>query len=119
MAKFRSAIDAVVSGNSNQKLDFIVKSIVDNPIINLQPYQAIGVFAAVFLALFIGVIVATLGNNPPESYLVLTDAARNARNEALLERKWTWGYFVISIIASTISGLASRYIFAAIFGLKL
>jgi hypothetical protein len=66
----------------------------------------------IFVTLF---TVATLADKKLASFLVLSEAARKHREEALRERKWTLAYFVGSALAATVAGVLSRYIFAHLF----
>jgi hypothetical protein len=81
---FLAQAQTVLSKSIEEKADFLVKAIIDNPFIHQQDTTIPIVLARAFLfALLIGGAVTAFAYNPPKSYLVLSDAAKKEREESL------------------------------------
>ena len=94
----KSAATALASAVNEDKLNFIIGAVLHNPLYDRTWWQYfIGVGGGI-ASVFVGVLVGSLSNNGPKSFLVLSDGSKKYREEALRERKWSWGYFVGSAI---------------------
>ena len=93
----------------------LVRSITNNPLANRASWLPGVLFFGGLAAIASGIFVGILADNSPKSHLVLSDAARKARDIEMRKRTWTWGYLVASAASTTAGGVLSRYIFAAFF----
>jgi hypothetical protein len=113
---FLAQAQTVLSKSIEEKADFLVKSTSDNPFFYQTNEITIIMLPALFFATVIGGAVTAFADNAPKSYLVLSDAARNDREESLEKRKRNWTYLLASGVAATIAGVLSRYLFLKLFG---
>lgn len=97
------------------KVDQILTLLSDRPFDNIVSYKSFGYLGTLMVGMATMVIVGALADNPPQSFLVLSDAAKTTRIEAQRRRARGWSYFVFSGIAATAAGVLSRYIFARFF----
>ena len=115
MASNLAQVKSVHALSLELKVDQILKLLSNRPFDNLVSYKFFGYFGTLVVGVVTVGIVAALADNPPRSFLVLSDAARTARIEAQRERARGWSYFVFSAMAATAAGVLSRYIFARFF----
>ncbi|QWT45555.1 hypothetical protein [Azospira inquinata] len=112
----RETVDAAKALSTEQKLDRLIEFTINSPIEKIRAYKVTGYMGSLFIGTFLGIIIGTLADNPPQNYLVLSEESKKARTESLKERTRNWTYFVLSGITATIAGVLSRYIFSLIFG---
>lgn len=108
--------EAMVSASMDDKLNFLLRALYLNPASKHDQYSMLITVSAFIVALVLSVVVGSFAENPPRSFLVLSEGARRKKAEAKRERVWTWGYFVGTAVSGTIAGLASRYLFAILVG---
>ena len=111
LSKFHLAVIQASSRQLDGKVDFLLKALETNPWQREAGYGGIVGIVAVALACAIGIFISSLADNPPKSYLVLSQKAAKDREISLQKRPWTWGYFIGSTIATTVAGVFSRYLF--------
>lgn len=112
----RMAAQQVLAKSLDEKVGSLVTLISEGKRAAFDAWMAFCGAGSFILALILGAIITGTANNPPRSYLVLSDAAKVAREQSLKSRKRTWGYFLASGITAIVAGILSRYLFLVIFG---
>ena len=100
----------------DQKINYLIGENASPAWKKREDKKGISYVAAGMISTIIGLIIAGLADNPPKSYLALSEAAETDREASIKARKLDWAYFIVSAIGSTIAGVASRYIFQLFFG---
>lgn len=112
----RQAIGQASTLSIDGKLDYLMQSIVDARMQGPEKYILIGAVITSFLAVFVGGFVGMLADNPPNSYLVISENAAAKRIQSLKKRRRGWQYFFCSGVTTTIAGFLSKYLFLIIVG---
>lgn len=97
--------------SADTKINYLLNYVAENSqnlfFLKSQLYIVISVFIAVLL----GVWVASLANNKTRSYLVLTREAKKNRDKLVEKSKNKVYWFWVSIAISVLTGILSNYIF--------
>ena len=113
---FRIIGEKALAGSLEDRVNFLVETAINNPIKKRDDIINFVIPISWVIAFIVGFVITILGDNPPTSYLVLSDAAKKKREELLKRRTRHWGYFIASGLATTIAGVLSRYLFMIFFG---
>jgi hypothetical protein len=98
------------------KLDYLMQAILDARMQGPEKNIIMGGFISAIMAVIIGVFASIFADNPPNSYLLISENAATARKESLENRGKDWVYFFISGVTATIAGFLSKYIFLLVVG---
>ena len=112
----RQTMEQALTASLDGKLNYLMQALFEARMQGPEKYLIAGGVAIFFLSLIIAVTVSILANNPPKSYLILSDFSSTKRAESLEKRRNGWGYFVFSGITSTTAGFLSKYLFLLVVG---
>ena len=114
-AEIASVANRIKTLPLEKKIDYLVGITGRSPAEELHHKVGMGFLICFFVSLFVGGIISIFADNPPKSYLVLSEAAKKAKESSLQQRKYGWTYFLFSGLTATTAGVLSRYIFQWIF----
>lgn len=98
----------------NQKINFLI----DLSIKGQWPRYGIAllmfIVVSVVGSVFLGTWVASLADNRPQSFVLLSAKAESARDDYLKKRARKWQKFILSVIIAIVTGIVGNIIFAYI-----
>ena len=75
---FKAVGRRAFGGSTDDKLDFLINAVVQNPLTEYGGYVTATILVSVVAAIALGVVVGTLANNQPNSYLVLSEKRKKS-----------------------------------------
>lgn len=95
----------------DSKVDYLLNYIAENSQNLFFLKSQLYIVVSIFIAILLGVWVASLANNKTRSYLVLTREAKKNRDKLVEKSKNKVYWFWFSIGVSILTGILSNYIF--------
>lgn len=112
----RQTMEKALTLSTDGKLDYLMNAVFEARMQGPEKYLIVGAAAIFFLSLLVGILTGILADNPPKSYLILTDFSSTKRAESLAKRTKGWGFFICSGATSTTAGFLSKYLFLLFVG---
>lgn len=112
----RNSIEQALTLSIDGKLDYLMHAIFDARLRVPENYLVIGGGVSFITTVLVAIGIGVLADNPPKSYLVISEYAATKRLESLKKRRKGWQYFLATGITATVAGFLSKFLFLLIVG---